>query len=83
LKFASEALILGGAYCGSFNLALAIVMICLGCLAAVFRFMVFFALQDKKEQLVTLLLAFARKIVEMPTYAFDMSQFQPEKKDVH
>lgn len=82
-QFSAEALILGGAYCSSFNLVLAIVMVCLGCLAASFRFMAVFTLQDKKEQLITLLLAVAKKMVEMPIYAFDMSQFQPEKKDVH
>lgn len=82
-QFSAEALILGGAYCSSFNLVLAVIMVCLGCFAATFRFMAVFAMQNKKEQLLTLLLAFVKKVVETPVYAFDMSQLQPENKDVH
>ena len=73
--YASECLILAGAYCSSFNLALGIVLLCLGVLGAVGKFGVGVNASAKKDQLYDALANLVTKIVEKPIVP-DFSAFR-------
>ena len=73
--YTSECLVVGGCYCASFNLTMAIVLLCLGCLGAVVKFGHNLSMQSKKEKLYEAAGKFITKIVDRPMPTVDFSAF--------
>ena len=73
--YATECLLLGGAYCATVNLVLGIVLICIGCVAAAARYGQHLSATSKKEKLYDAASKFITKIVENPAPTVDLSSF--------
>ena len=73
--YASESLIVAGAYCSSFNMVLGITLLCLGCLGGMIKFGHNLSIQGKKEKLYEAAGNFITKIIEKPIPTVDFSTF--------